>query len=110
MIRDCESNHTLCLAAMSARQIANESSEEEYFSVRAHDYAVYHSDSSDTDEEEDIQDTAAMPPPRHPVPSMQGAFEESIYESWISHSPVPYNQHCPQSGSSSALRGVRLKR
>ena len=81
MIRDCESNHTLCLAAMSARQIANESSEEEYFSVRAHDYAVYHSDSSDTDEEEDIQDTAAMPPPRHPVPSMQGAFEESIYES-----------------------------
>jgi hypothetical protein len=65
---------------MSARQIANESSEEEYFSVRAHDYVAYASDSSDTDGE-DNQDTATMPPPRHPVPSMQGAFEESIYES-----------------------------
>jgi len=75
--RKCESNRSLCLAAMSARQIATESSEEEYFSVRAHhDYAIDSADSSDTDE-----DTATMPPPRHPVPSMQGAFEESIYES-----------------------------
>lgn len=82
MIRDCESNRSrsrsLCLAAMSARQVATESSEEEYFSVRAHDYAVDFSDSSDTDDDDN---TATMPPPRHPVPSMQGAFEESIYES-----------------------------
>lgn len=59
---------------MAARQVASESSEEEYFSVEAHGYGG--AETSDSEAE-----TASMAPPRHPVASMQGAFEESIYES-----------------------------
>lgn len=63
---------------MSARQVASESSEDEYFStVGANVYGG--ADSSDSDA--DTAETASMAPPRHPVPAMQGAFEESIYES-----------------------------
>ena len=62
---------------MSARQVASESSEDEYFSVGAQAYGG--ADTSDSDA--DSVETTSMPPPRHPVPAMQGAFEESIHES-----------------------------
>lgn len=61
----------------AARQVASESSEDEYFSVGAHAYGA--ADTSDSDA--DTAETASMAPPRHPVSAMQGAFEESIYES-----------------------------
>jgi hypothetical protein len=64
---------------MSARQVASESSEDEYFSVGANVYGGADDDSSDSDA--DSTETTSMAPPRHPVPAMQGAFEESIYES-----------------------------
>jgi hypothetical protein len=63
---------------MSAHQVASESSEDEYFSVGANVYGGA-DDSSDSDA--DSTETTSMAPPRHPVPAMQGAFEESIYES-----------------------------
>lgn len=62
---------------MSARQVASESSEDEYFSVGAQAYGG--ADTSDSDA--DSVETTSMAPPRHPVPAMQGAFEESIHES-----------------------------
>jgi hypothetical protein len=62
---------------MSARQVASESSEDEYFSVGPNAYGG--PDTSDSDA--DTAETASMAPPRHPVLAMQGAFEESIYES-----------------------------
>lgn len=61
----------------AARQVASESSEDEYFSVGAQAYGG--ADTSDSDA--DSVETTSMAPPRHPVPAMQGAFEESIYES-----------------------------
>ena len=62
---------------MPPKLVANESSEDEYFSsVGAYDFGRGADDSSD-----DETETGSMAPPRHPVASMQGAFEESILES-----------------------------
>ncbi|KXT10265.1 hypothetical protein AC579_6614 [Pseudocercospora musae] len=57
-----------------AAQHAIESSEDEFHSLSAQGEAA---DDGDDDESE----PALMPPPKHPVPSFQGAFEESIVES-----------------------------
>jgi hypothetical protein len=70
---DCETVRV----TMSARQVASESSEDEYFSVGAQVYGG--ADTSDSDA--DSVETTSMAPPRHPVLAMQGAFEESIFES-----------------------------
>jgi hypothetical protein len=74
---DCETNRSVVRVTMSARQVASESSEDEYFSVGAQVYGG--ADTSDSDA--DSAETTSMAPPRHPVLAMQGAFEESIFES-----------------------------
>ncbi|KAF7191653.1 hypothetical protein HII31_07155 [Pseudocercospora fuligena] len=52
---------------------AVESSEDEFHSLSAQGEGA--------DDEDDESESAVMAPPKHPVPSFQGAFEESIVES-----------------------------
>lgn len=58
------------IGTMTSQRAQSESDDEEYLS--AHDQE---------DESSDEDEPAAMEPPRHPVPEMQAAFEESIRES-----------------------------
>lgn len=64
---------------MAAQRTPGESGEEEYFSLDAHGFDGGADETTDDDDDDDAE-TASMAPPRHPVPSMQGAFEESITE------------------------------
>ncbi|KAM0715848.1 hypothetical protein Q7P37_008362 [Cladosporium fusiforme] len=81
---------------MPAQRPPDESGEEEYFTPSTQDFtrsgvggsvggdtttASTTVTNTDDEEEDDGADTASMAPPQHPVPSMQGAFEESIHES-----------------------------
>ncbi|EME77924.1 uncharacterized protein MYCFIDRAFT_87241 [Pseudocercospora fijiensis CIRAD86] len=56
-----------------AAQHATESSEDEFHSLSAQGEGA--------DDEDDESESVVMAPPKHPVPSFQGAFEESIVES-----------------------------
>lgn len=62
-----------------AARYASESDGDDDF----HSLSLHHSDHGDDDTDADIDEDsdAAMAPPVHPIPSFQGAFEESIVES-----------------------------
>lgn len=82
---------------MTSRRATDDSGEVDSYTLGTHEFSrggvggSVGGDSTacttDNDEEDDDDnynddaDTASMAPPRHPVPSMQGAFEESINES-----------------------------
>lgn len=63
---------------MAAHDVSESDDEDEF-----HSLSLQRSDdgTSDTDPDIDEEDNEAMAPPVHPIPSFQGAFEESIVES-----------------------------